>query len=406
MSEEAAVETAPEAAPEVAVEATPDTVVESLPDAGNEPASFSDALEQALEKMGAEAPEPEPEVAPEPEPEPEPEAETAPEPEAAEKTTEEAEVAPLDQLSEDVGDDWTPKAASRFKQLKEELKNSSSELETLRQKSVEHEARIKELSAINEADDPKALQEKLAQYEQEKMFTNLEETEAYKQRVTKPLRELLDSTEAVAEKYGIDAEALVDAVALTDEAEQDKALEGLLELATDRDKSRIYRVIENIEPLMAVRKAMHDNVEQAVAEAKEADEQKQKQKLATQYKVREQVATEVGDRVSEKLPFLKAVEGFDMSAAKEAAVNSDPTTIHPVDHAYNTIASQILPTVVREYASMRKEIEVLTDRLAEFEGAEPTAGHIPSSAAGLQQSSDNLSFEESISAAFSSLPAQ
>ena len=406
MSEEAAVETAPEAAPEVAVEATPDTVVESLPDAGDEPANFSDALEQALEKMGAEVPEPEPEVAPEPEPEPEPEAETAPEPEAAEKTTEEAEVAPLDQLSEDVGDDWTPKAASRFKQLKEELKNSSSELETLRQKSVEHEARIKELSAINEADDPKALQEKLAQYEQEKMFTNLEETEAYKQRVTKPLRELLDSTEAVAEKYGIDAEALVDAVALTDEAEQDKALEGLLELATDRDKSRIYRVIENIEPLMAVRKAMHDNVEQAVAEAKEADEQKQKQKLATQYKVREQVATEVGDRVSEKLPFLKAVEGFDMSAAKEAAVNSDPTTIHPVDHAYNTIASQILPTVVREYASMRKEIEVLTDRLAEFEGAEPTAGHIPSSAAGLQQSSDNLSFEESISAAFSSLPAQ
>jgi len=406
MSEEAAVETAPEAAPEVAVETTPDTVVESLPDAGNEPASFSDALEQALEKMGAEAPEPEPEVAPEPEPEPEPEAEAAPEPEAAEKTTEEAEVAPLDQLSEDVGDDWTPKAASRFKQLKEELKNSSSELETLRQKSVEHEARIKELSAINEADDPKALQEKLAQYEQEKMFTNLEETDAYKQRVTKPLRELLDSTEAVAEKYGIDAEALVDAVALTDEAEQDKALEGLLELATDRDKSRIYRVIENIEPLMAVRKAMHDNVEQAVAEAKEADEQKQKQKLATQYKVREQVATEVGDRVSEKLPFLKAVEGFDMSAAKEAAVNSDPTTIHPVDHAYNTIASQILPTVVREYASMRKEIEVLTDRLAEFEGAEPTAGHIPSSAAGLQQSSDNLSFEESISAAFSSLPAQ
>ena len=99
--------------------------------------------------------------------------------------------------------------------------------------------------------------------------------------------------------------------------------------------------------------------------------------------MREQVATEVGDRVSEKLPFLKAVEGFDMSAAKEAAVNSDPTTIHPVDHAYNTIASQILPTVVREYASMRKEIEVLTDRLAEFEGAEPAAGHTPSSAAGV-----------------------
>ena len=409
MSEDAA--PAPETTE--ATEPTPESAVEALPEPADSGVSFTDALEQALSKMdnAAEAipePEPEPEPEPKPEPEPEPEPEPAPEAEAppeAEKNSEESDVAPLDQLSEDVGDDWTPKAANRFKQLKEELKNSSSELETLRQKNIEHEAQIKELTAINESEDPKAMQEKLAQYEQEKMFTNLEETDAYKQRVTEPLQSLLDQTEEIAEKYGIDAEALIDAVAMEDEGEQDKALEDLMSLASDRDKSRIYRVIENVEPIMAVRSAMYEDVEQAVAEAKEADERLEKKKLVEQAAIRKQVASEVGDRVTEKLPFLKALEGFDMSAATEAASNSDPSTIHPVDHAYNAIASQILPTVVKEYASMRKEVEMLTDRLAEYEGAEPTvsSGSAVTPAAAAGQTRDNMTFEESVNAAFAGM---
>ena len=401
MSEEAA--PAPEAT-EVA-EPTPEVAVEALPETGTENISFTDALEEALTRVEDAS-----EAISTPEPTPEPTPETAPEPEAtaedpfpeAEESTEAADAAPLDQLSEDVGDDWTPKAANRFKQLKEELKNSSSELENLRQKSIEHEARIKELTAINESEDPKAMQEKLAQYEQEKMFTNLEETDSYKQRVTRPLQDLLNQTEAVANKYGIDNEALMDAVAMDDEAAQDKALEDLLSLATDRDKSRVYRVIENIEPLMAVRQEMHENVAQAIAEAKEADEQQANQKIAQQAKIRQQVASEVGDRVAEKLPFLSALEGFDMSAAKEAATNSDPATIHPVDHAYNSIASKILPTVVKEYASMRKEVEMLTDRLAEYEGAAPTvsSGTAVTPAAAMGQASEGMTFEESVNAAF------
>jgi len=407
MSEEAA--PAPEATE--AAEPTPEAAVEALPETGSDGSSFTDALEQALTNMdsaAADIPAPEPE--PTPEPTPEPAAEPTPEPAVdpfpeAEKTSDDSESTPLDQLSEDIGDDWTPKAANRFKQLKEELKTSSSELENLRQKSTEHEARIKELTAINDSEDPKAMQEKLAQYEQEKMFTNLEETEAYKRKVTEPLQDLLDQTESVAEKYGIDADALIDAIAMEDEAAQDTALEELLSLATDRDKSRVYRVIENLEPLMDVRQAMHENVAQAVAEAKEADEQRANQKLAQQSKIRQQVASEVGDRVAEKLPFLNALEGFDMAAAKEAASNSDPSTIHPVDHAYNSIASKILPTVVKEYASMRKEVEMLTDRLAEYEGAEPTvsSGSAVTPAAAAGQTRDNLTFEESVNAAFAGM---
>ena len=258
-------------------EAVNDTV-EALPEPSQE-LSFTDALEQALAQVGEAAEtieEPEKEEKEEPpaqEAEEEKEAEeteeTEEQPEEAKETEESEEVeekeddttkTPLDELSEDVGDDWTPKAAKRFKQLKDELKSSTSEIETLRQKTEEYESKIKELTAMNEAEDPAALKEKLEQFEQEQKFNNLEETEAYKQAVTEPLKDLLDQTEQIAEKYGIDTEALIDAVAMEDETEQDKVLEDLLSLASDRDKSRIFRVIEATEPIMQARQDMYENV--------------------------------------------------------------------------------------------------------------------------------------------------
>jgi hypothetical protein len=46
------------------------------------------------------------------------------------------EIPPEDQLDSDI-DDWTPKAAKRFKQLKEERKQYRSEIDELRQKTTE-----------------------------------------------------------------------------------------------------------------------------------------------------------------------------------------------------------------------------------------------------------------------------
>lgn len=412
MSEEAV------AAPEA--EAVNDTV-EALPEPSQE-LSFTDALEQALAQVGEAAEtieEPEKEEKEEPpaqEAEEEKEAEeteeTEEQPEEAKETEESEEVeekeddttkTPLDELSEDVGDDWTPKAAKRFKQLKDELKSSTSEIETLRQKTEEYESKIKELTAMNEAEDPAALKEKLEQFEQEQKFNNLEETEAYKQAVTEPLKDLLDQTEQIAEKYGIDTEALIDAVAMEDETEQDKVLEDLLSLASDRDKSRIFRVIEATEPIMQARQDMYENVEQAIAEAQEADRKAEAQSIAERVKERQDAVADVATRVSEKLPFLSGIEGFDMEPVKEKAAESDPTTLHPVDHAYNSIASQILPTVVKEYASLRKELDTVTDRLAEYEQAEPNStatGESLTSQGAAANKDRKMSFEEAVNAAF------
>jgi len=104
------------------------------------------------------------------------------------------------------------------------------------------------------------------------------------------------------------------------------------------------------------------------------------------------------ERVNEKLPFLSGVEGLDMKAIETKAAETDPTVVHPVDFAYNAVAAQLLPTVVREYLTSRKETEALTDKLAEYEGAEPTMSGIPA-ADGSPRAAADLSFEDAINAA-------
>ena len=351
--------------------------IESLPDAGPEDLSFEASLEAALENLGSTPEEP-----------------AAEEPAAEEPAAEE----PVEALTEDIGDDWTPKAASRFKQLKSELKSSKSELDMLRQQQLEQQSKIKELTGLTENKDVEQLQTKLADYEQQQMFTNLEATEAYKQAISEPLTSLMERAEQIADKYDADPDALVNVISIKDQDKQDEQLDELLPDVTDRDKAKIYRIMEDVEPIVQRRQQMYENSEAALAEAKAVEEQKETQIAAEKARLRTNVTRNVVERVQQKLPFLSGLENLDMGAIQTKAAESDPSVIHPVDHAYNAVSAQLLPNIVRAYMSMRKENDLLTDRLADYEGAEPTMSG--QNAAGATAASTDMSFEQSVNAAF------
>jgi hypothetical protein len=370
--------------------------VEQLPDTA-EQSSFADALDAAFAKLdvssGDQNPEP---VASKPELVAE--ESSASEPQQTEQASELMEDDPLEQLSEEV--DWTPKAANRFKQLKEELKGSRSELEQLRQLSKEQDAKLQELSAIAENKDIEQLQSRLMEYEHERMFTNLEQTTAYQESVTRPLGELMGMADQIADKYDIDANALIDVLALGDADQQDERLSELLPHASERDKARIYRIIEEIDPILDRRKLLFDNVEEAAKEAALLEETKQKQELAERAQLRQNVTRNVVERITEKLPFVKTIDGIDINAIQSKAASVDPTVIHPVDFAYNAVSAQLLPTIVREYVGLRKEIESLTDKLAEYENAEPKMSG--ASGGGPKRSGGEGNFIDAINRAFGS----
>ena len=379
--------------------------VESLPQETTQD-SFLDALDAALTNM-TESPLENVEVEETKEEELKPETEDTEEPPLADKEDSKEEDKekpntdePIEELSEDLGDDWTPKAANRFKQLKDELKSNKSELDTLRQTVKEQASKMEELNAIAENKDVDSLKETLQQYELEKSFSDLENTTQYQEAVSEPLNRLMDKASVIAEKYEADYDALVDIIALDDPEEQDKKLADLLPDASDRDKSSIYRIIEDIDPIMDRRNQLYENADAALKEARYLDEQKQQAELAEKAEIRKSITRNVVKRVGEKLPFLSGVEGLDMSSIEAKASDLDPSVVHPVDFAYNSVAAQILPTIVREYLSSRAEADVLMSKLAEYEDAEPTVSGAPKSDSPSKTTSD-MSFEEAISAALS-----
>ena len=85
-----------------------------------------------------------------------------------------------------------------------------------------------------------------------------------------------------------------------------------------------------------------------------------------------------------------------MEAIKEKAYAESPNVIHPVDFAYNSVAAQLLPTLIKEYFQTVKENDSLTDRLADYETAEP---NMSGQVSGGSAAKDNLDFASAIEAA-------
>ena len=391
----------------LATEPAVEPAVEQLPDAApEEHSSFSDAIDAALSRLeeGADQPEPAPEPTPAKETEevqPEQAPDNEPEPPLADQAEQESAETQdkdlLESLTEDVTD-WTPKAANRFKQLKGELKSSQSELEQLRQTVETQNAKLDEMSGLVENRDIDKLQESVADYEYDRAFENLEGTAAYKQAVTKPLNDLMDVAHQIGDHYEVDADTVVDIISIEDQVEQDAAIQQHFGEATDRDRATLYRVIDGIDPILDRRQSLFENVEAALNEANLLEEQRHNSELAAAAQHRVNVTRNVVTRVNEKLPFLSGVEGLDMGAIENKAAETDPNVVHPVDFAYNAVAAQLLPVIVKEYMSSRKDVDGLMEKLASYEDAEPTMSGTPAADGTVRQPGD-LSFADAINRA-------
>jgi hypothetical protein len=219
------------------------------------------------------------------------------------------------------------------------------------------------------------------------------------------LEALIEQADQIASKYDVDTDTLIDIFAMTDTDLQDERISEVLSHASERDKARIYKLMEDVNPILARRAELYSNVEEASREAEMLEEARNNAQLAERARLRENVTRNVVERITEKLPFLKTFDKLDVAAIQQKAAQSDPTVIHPVDFAYNAVSAQLLPAIVREYVSQRKEIESLTDRLAEFEDAEPRisgtgSSRLPTASGSRSAAGSDVSFTDAINRAF------
>ena len=277
----------------------------------------------------------------------------------------------LDSLDADVGDDWTPKASAAFQRLKTELKSERVERETLTQRAREAEAKIAELEGVVGSETVETLQQRVQEYENQQLLTNLEQTDAYKEAIMTPLENVFTQVEKLASDHGIDYESLVDAMTIEDTTRQEEVVAELMATASDRDKAVFYRLAAEVDPILQRRDNLRANAGEALREAELVSEEKAKANLAEQAAQRVDVTKNVTQRIKDKVPFLAGFEGLDLETIQKEAADVDPTVVHSVDFAYQAVAARLLPSMVKEYASSQKLIEELTKQLASYEDAEP-----------------------------------
>jgi len=306
---------------------------------------------------------------------------------------------PLSDLDFDDAKDWTPQAARRFKELKAELKTYKTRAEELEQSSTQQSSRLQELEALADNPEYQQLQERVAQYEQQMVVTQLEQSHAYRSLVEQPLMQLVSEADAIAEKYSVDSNLLIEAIANSDEAMQEEQLSELLANASDRDKFRIYKIIEETQPILQQRQVLQENAAAALREAEQLEQQQHQQYLIERVQQRQEAANAVASKLQNKLAFLSGVEGVDLSALANEAAQLDPSSLDPVTGTYHAMAAKLLPKMAAQYMNLQKEIDSLTSRLADYDRSAPKAG-----GGSLNSSSmpamDSKSFVDAVAAAF------
>jgi chromosome segregation ATPase len=318
--------------------------------------------------------------------------------EAVDTTTESNPLSDIESLEEPK--DWTPQAAKRFKELKSELKTYRSRAEELEQAVNQKESRLQELQALADNPEYQQLQERIATYEQQMLVSKLESSHAYKSLVEQPLANLVQEADGIAEKYSLDSNTLIEVIAESDEAVQEEQLSELLANASDRDKFRVYKIIEEVRPILEQRNVLQQHAEAALREAEALESQRQQQTLIQRVQQRQEAANSVADKLKNKLTFLSGMEGVDLSAIAKEAAELEPSTLDPVTGTYQAMAAKLLPKMAAQYMNLQKEIDTLTERLAEYDRAAPKAGGGSLNSAGAPTMPDGKSFLDAVTAAF------
>lgn len=281
---------------------------------------------------------------------------------------------PIDEADETTAEDsadMTDKAGRRFKELRGELKTTRTELESERSARQQLETRLKELEAADSSVEE--LRTKVESYEQQLSVVKLEATEAYQKEVQQPLQYIVSNIDAIAEKYGINPDALIDAVALNDQEAQDAAFEDLLVGVNERDKLKVYALADELTPVIAQRQKLHDNVNQALAELEEQQQRQEERASLERMEKRKEINDIVAKKMTQKIPFLKSDESIRFDEVASKTSQTDFESLDDANKVYSYMSGLLVPKLVKQIAQLRSELEQSFDELSDFKKATPSA---------------------------------
>jgi hypothetical protein len=268
------------------------------------------------------------------------------------------------------------KAGYRIQELKSEIKSYEQQIAAERQAKAQLESQVAELKA--KADLLAEMEQKVQSYEDEMSVVRLEKTQPYQEQVAKPIREIITSAIALADKYSIDSEELLEALEMSDQdAAEDKINELIsgLELRPS-DLTKVFGFRDKVQPLLAKRNEMFSRAEEVLREVEVSVERDREREALSRAEERRKVVPTVADRVSAKLPFLKDV----VDTLKASVAETDLDALDTSNKAYNHLAGLAIPKMAKMLKAVQSERDGLLDELDQLRKTLPNldGGFTPS----------------------------
>jgi hypothetical protein len=277
----------------------------------------------------------------------------------------------IDEEFPDLDDKASPLARERWGDLKKELKQERAamravrdELEGLKQKSLYDPAEVE------------TLKQQLNDYDRELAVHRIEGTREYQTAIEQPLHAIGEAAASVARRYEIDQDLLFDALALEDEAKQQKALSDIVDGMSDRDRLKVYQMADDTLVLLKKRSDLKERSHEAMQELELRQRETQERGNAERQRNYTGHIDRLFEALEDKLPFhpLDPSESKAMvlENLKREALASDISGAGLDVQAYSAAAGVMLPRLINQFRALANENRALKSRLDNNSAASPT----------------------------------
>ncbi len=259
------------------------------------------------------------------------------------------------------------KAKAKWGELRKELKQAKARLSELERSSTETSAQRAEDPRYTEQFDQ--YQQQIAEYEQQLAVAKVESSREYRELVIAPMDSIISSTESIAQAFGIELDALVDAVTDSDPKKQSSKLAELVDILPERDRQRIYRMADDVLMIYEQDAQLREAASEAAKELEFREKQTQEMTKAEYRSALKKATEKTWDVFKERL--APVLEGVQVDSLLKDAMNADLDSADVELKSYSASAGVLLPHLVEKLSKKNAEIEELKKTLKSYQKSTP-----------------------------------
>ena len=249
-----------------------------------------------------------------------------------------------------------PKAGAKFKELRSQLKEFKQR-EAVKLVPEDTKRELEELRLA--AAEREGLKQRISEISSQSAKLQMENEPEYQTQVLDVVADAFTRAEDLAKMYEGDPAILKAIIRERDRKTQNELIAEHLKDFSDFDRSEVYRMVQDFNGAMNNRQRLLANAETSIEKRRAAQEEQSRQLIAEQRLAVQKSQKSLFDKYKEVIPGLVDESGetpaFKSLMSKALAIDFGQAKAS--DMAFASFAGTMLPHVMKEVASLRKELE-------------------------------------------------